>query len=106
VVIAARSGEPGESLAHHALRNPPPFKSPDRRVIAECFLGGRIYDVQDEAWRYCNRRGTDPATRNHRLELVQDADVRAGVRQALQGFPEVPCNFPHAQIAVGGRPPP
>ena len=59
--------------------------------VAEYFLTGRIYVVQDKVWRYCNRRGTDPATRDHRLELVQDADVRAGVRQALQGLPDAPC---------------
>ena len=59
--------------------------------IAEYFLTGRIYVVQDKVWRFCNRRGTDRATRDHRLELVQDADVRAEVRQALQGLPEAPC---------------
>jgi hypothetical protein len=58
--------------------------------VAEYLLTGRIYVVQDEVWRHCNRRGTAPATRDHRLELVQDANVRAGVRQARQGLPEAP----------------
>ncbi|MBP7147942.1 MAG: nitroreductase family protein, partial [Acidobacteria bacterium] len=59
--------------------------------VAEYFLTGRIYVVQDKVSRFCNRRGTDLATRDHRLELVQDADVRAGVRQAVPGLPEAPC---------------
>ncbi len=59
--------------------------------IAEYFLTGRIYVVQDKVWRYCNRTGANLATRDHRLELVQDADVRAGVRQALPGLPAAPC---------------
>ncbi len=59
--------------------------------VAEYFLTRRIYAVQDKVWRYCNRTGTSLATRDHRLELVQDADVRAGVRQALPGLPDAPC---------------
>ncbi len=58
--------------------------------IAEYFLTRRIYAVQDTVRRYCNRKGTSLATRDHRLELVQDADVRAGLRQALPGLPEAP----------------
>lgn len=58
---------------------------------ADYFMTGRIYVVQEKVWRYCNRRGADLATRDHRLEVVQDADVRAGVRQALSGLPHAPC---------------
>lgn len=58
---------------------------------ADYFLTGRIYAVQDTVRRYCNRTGTNLATRDHRLQLVQDADVRAGVREALPGLPEAPC---------------
>lgn len=60
---------------------------------ADYFLTGKIYVVQDKVWRFCNRQGTSLTTRDHRLELVQDADVRAGVRQALPGLPEAPCYF-------------
>jgi hypothetical protein len=59
--------------------------------MAQYFLTGKIYVVQDRVSRYCNRVGTDLATRDHRLELVQNADVRAGVRQALPGFPDAAC---------------
>ena len=61
--------------------------------IATYFLTGRIYVVHDQVWRYCNRTGSDLGTRDHRLELVQDADVREQVRQALPGIPEAPCYF-------------
>jgi len=59
--------------------------------IASYFLTGRIYVVHDKVWRYCNRTGSDLRTRDHRLELVQDGDVRNEVRQALPGIPEAPC---------------
>jgi hypothetical protein len=59
--------------------------------MADYFLTGRIYVVHDKVWRYCNRVGSDLRTRDHRLELVQDADVRDAVRQALPGIPQAPC---------------
>jgi hypothetical protein len=59
--------------------------------VAEYFLTGRIYVVHDKVWRYCSRTGSDLRTRDHRLELVQDADVREQVKQALPGIPQASC---------------
>ncbi|MBU0616533.1 MAG: nitroreductase family protein [Planctomycetes bacterium] len=59
--------------------------------VANYFLTNRIYVVDARVSRYCNRVGTNLATRDHRLELVQDADVRNAVRQALPDLPEAPC---------------
>jgi hypothetical protein len=59
--------------------------------VAEYFLTNRVYVVNDRVWRYCNRVGSNLATRDHRLELVQNADVRDAVRQALPDLPAAPC---------------
>jgi hypothetical protein len=59
--------------------------------IAEYFLTNRIYVVNDRVLRYCNRVGTNLATRDHRVEQVQNADVRTALRQALPDLPEAPC---------------
>jgi hypothetical protein len=59
--------------------------------VAEYFLTRRIYVVADKVWRYCNRQGTNLGTRDHRLELVQAADVRSQVRAALPGIAPAPC---------------
>jgi hypothetical protein len=59
--------------------------------LARYFLTNRIYVVQDKIWRYCNRVGSDLTTRDHRLELVHEADVREELREALTGIPEAPC---------------
>jgi hypothetical protein len=59
--------------------------------VAQYFLTNRIYVVDARVSRYCNRVGSNLATRDHRLELVQDADVRDQVRQALPDLPEAPC---------------
>jgi hypothetical protein len=59
--------------------------------VAQYFLTGRIYIVRDVVLRYCNRVGSNLATRDHRLELVQEADVREEVRQALGDIPAAPC---------------
>ncbi|UCF33571.1 MAG: hypothetical protein JSV78_14685 [Phycisphaerales bacterium] len=59
--------------------------------MADYFLTNRVYVVSDRVSRFCNRVGSDLTTRDHRLELVQDADVREGVREALPGLPEAPC---------------
>lgn len=58
---------------------------------ASYFLTNRIYVVDGLVRRYCNRTGTNLATRNHRLELVQNADVRAALRQAVPELPPAPC---------------
>lgn len=59
--------------------------------VAEYFLTNRIYVVNNKVWRYGNRVGTNLATRDHRLDLVQDADVRGALRQALPDLPAAPC---------------
>ncbi|UCD76123.1 MAG: hypothetical protein JSV91_04210 [Phycisphaerales bacterium] len=59
--------------------------------VAEYFLTGRLYIVRDTVARYCNRVGSNLATRDHRLELVQEADVREEVRQVLGNVPAAPC---------------
>lgn len=59
--------------------------------VADYFLTNRIYVVDARVSRYCNRVGTNLATRDHRLDLVQDADVRAALRQALPDLPAAPC---------------
>ena len=59
--------------------------------VARYFLTNRIYVVDARVARYCNRQGSDMASRDHRLELVQDVDVRPAVRQALPGLPAAPC---------------
>jgi hypothetical protein len=59
--------------------------------VAQYFLTNRIYVVDARVARYCNRQGSDMASRDHRLELVQDADVRPTVRQALPDLPAAPC---------------
>ncbi|MEW6198268.1 MAG: hypothetical protein AB1601_06340 [Planctomycetota bacterium] len=59
--------------------------------VAEYFLTNRIYVVNDKVWRYANRVGTNLATRDHRLDLVYDADVRPALRQALPDLPAAPC---------------
>ncbi len=55
------------------------------------FLTNRIYVVDQRVSRYCNHLTSDLATRDHRLEVVQDADVRAALRQALPDLPIAPC---------------
>lgn len=59
--------------------------------MAEYFLTNRIYVVNDRVLRYCNRVGSNLATRDHRVEPVQNADVRDQIRQALPGLPAAPC---------------
>jgi hypothetical protein len=59
--------------------------------MADYYLTGKIYVVADKVSRYCNRVGTNKATRDHRLELVKNADVRTQVRGALAGMPAAPC---------------
>jgi hypothetical protein len=59
--------------------------------VAEYFLTNRIYVVDGRVSRYCNRVGTNLATRDHRLQLVQNADVRDALRQALPDLPVAPC---------------
>jgi hypothetical protein len=43
----------------------------------------------------------DYATRDHRLELVNDADVRDEMRQALRDLPPAPCYVLLCLSAVG-----
>ena len=59
--------------------------------VAQYFLTNRIYVVDARVSRYCNRQGSSMASRDHRLELVQDADVRPAVLQALPDLPAAPC---------------
>lgn len=59
--------------------------------MADYYLTNRVYVVKNNVSRYCNRHGSDLTTRDHRLELVQAADVRDQVRQALPGLPAAPC---------------
>jgi hypothetical protein len=59
--------------------------------VAEYFLTGRIYLVHDAVRRFCNRVGSDLGTRDHRLELVQGADVRDAVGQALGDASTAQC---------------
>lgn len=59
--------------------------------MAGYFLTNRIYVVDERVSRYANRVGSDLATRDHRLDLVQDADVRDALRQALPDLPIAPC---------------
>jgi len=59
--------------------------------VAQYFLTNRVYVVNHRVWRYCDRKGSDLTTRDHRLELVQDADVRDRVKQALPDLPDAPC---------------
>lgn len=59
--------------------------------IAQYFLTNRLYVVGDRVLRYCNRVGSNLATRDHRIELVQDADVRQEVRQILGDVADAPC---------------
>ncbi|MGD8453582.1 MAG: nitroreductase family protein [Phycisphaerae bacterium] len=59
--------------------------------VAEYFLTNRIYIVDQRVTRYCNRVGSNLTTRDHRLDLVQDADVRAQLQAALPSLPEAPC---------------
>jgi hypothetical protein len=59
--------------------------------VAEYFLTRTFYVVWDKVWRYCSRQGSNLATRDHRIELVKDADVRDQVASALPGIPQAPC---------------
>lgn len=59
--------------------------------VAQYFLTNRIYVVDGRVTRYCNRRGSDASTRDHRLESVLDADVRPAFRQAMPHLPAAPC---------------
>jgi hypothetical protein len=59
--------------------------------VAEYFLTGRIYLVHDAVLRFCNRVGSNLGTRDHRLELVQAADVRDAVGQALGDASTAQC---------------
>ncbi|HVP13422.1 MAG TPA: nitroreductase family protein [Phycisphaerae bacterium] len=59
--------------------------------MAGYFLTNRIYVVNDRVWRYCDRIGSSLTTRDHRLELVQNADVRNALRQALPDLAPAPC---------------
>ena len=59
--------------------------------VAEYFLTNRIYVIGPRVTRYCNRVGSNLATRDHRLQLVRDADVRGALRQALPDVPAAPC---------------
>jgi hypothetical protein len=58
---------------------------------ASYFLTNRIYVVNDRVWRYCNRVGSDLTTRDHRLQLIKNSDVRDQLRAALPGLPAAPC---------------
>ena len=59
--------------------------------VAQYFLTNRVYVVDARVARYCNRRGSDIASRDHRLEPVSDVDVRAAVQAALPDLPPAPC---------------
>jgi nitroreductase len=60
---------------------------------AEYFLTGRVYAIGDRVWRYVMRRGSDQTTRDHRLEVVQDADVRGVVPESVPAVPAAPCHL-------------
>ena len=59
--------------------------------MADYFLTGRIYLVHDSVLRFCNRVGSNLATRDHRLELVQEADVRDAVKEQLGDLTTPSC---------------
>jgi hypothetical protein len=59
--------------------------------MAEYFQTNRIYVVKDRVYRYCNRAGSNLATRDHRLELVYDARTLEGCICGPQIIPGPDC---------------
>ncbi|MCG7850724.1 MAG: hypothetical protein MIO93_16315, partial [ANME-2 cluster archaeon] len=60
---------------------------------AEYYLTENIYVVkQDGVFRYHNRNPvSDLTTRDHRLELIKEGDVRDDLRSAMRELPDAPC---------------
>jgi hypothetical protein len=60
---------------------------------AEYYLTENIYVVKkDGVFRYHNRNpGSDLTTRDHRLELIKEGDVRGKLRSAIGELPDAPC---------------
>jgi hypothetical protein len=62
-------------------------------AMAVYYLTGTIYLVnEDGVYRYHNRNPeTDLSTRDHRLERINDDDVRNNLRSAVSGLGQAPC---------------
>jgi nitroreductase len=60
---------------------------------AEYFLTDTIYAAGSRVWRYRMRRGSDETTRDHALEAVQSADVRAAIEAAVATVPSAACHI-------------
>jgi hypothetical protein len=62
-------------------------------AMARYFLTGTIYLVnEDGVYRYHNRNpDTDMTTRDHRLERINNDDVRNNLRAAVSGLSQAPC---------------
>lgn len=58
---------------------------------ASYYMTERIYVVTDRVQRFCNRQGSQLTTRDHRMELVLDSDVRAQVQSAVADLTAAPC---------------
>jgi hypothetical protein len=76
-------------------------------AVANYYLTRRIYAVDaGGVHRFHNRRppGTDATTRDHRLELIGAADVRAALRQNVSRLPDAPDYFVICVGATGAWP--
>jgi hypothetical protein len=63
-------------------------------ALANYYLTQRIYLANENGvYRYHNRTspGTDLATRDHRIEQINAADVRGALQSAVSGLPQAPC---------------
>jgi hypothetical protein len=62
-------------------------------AMANYYLTGSIYLLNENGvFRYHNRNpSTNMATRDHRTEQINTADVRVNLRSAVSGLPAAPC---------------
>ena len=60
-------------------------------AFAGYFLTRKIYVVGEQVLRYASRVGTDLFTHDHRVEVVQNADLRIDFRRAVPSLPAAPC---------------
>jgi len=62
-------------------------------AFANYYLTQSIYLANENGvYRYHNRNpSTNMATRDHRIEQIKSADIRANLRAAVSGLPEAPC---------------
>jgi hypothetical protein len=73
-------------------------------AMAKYYLTGTIYLLNEKGvYRYQNRNpGADLKTADHRIESINDADVRDKLRATVSSLPQAPCYIVVCLPKIGG----